>query len=67
MSVLLSIRTSCVSFRVLFFLLDLQVLPFANAFYRGLTDLISPSWLNIFTAKEFNQVATSAFLINVDK
>ncbi|XP_078436583.1 ubiquitin-protein ligase 7 [Wolffia australiana] len=36
--------------------LNLQIRHFANAFFRGLTDLISPSWLRIFTAKEFNQL-----------
>lgn len=39
-----------------FFNVDLQILPFSNAFYRGLTDLISPSWLKLFNASEFNQV-----------
>lgn len=38
------------------FNVDLQILPFANAFYRGLIDLISPSWLSLFNASEFNQV-----------
>ncbi|KAL5227758.1 hypothetical protein ABZP36_016023 [Zizania latifolia] len=32
-----------------------KILPFANAFYRGLSDLISPSWLSLFNANEFNQ------------
>lgn len=32
------------------------MLPFSNAFYRGLTDLIAPSWLKLFNASEFNQV-----------
>lgn len=36
----------------------LQILPFSNAFYRGLTDLISPSWLKLFNASEFNQVSS---------
>ncbi|EPS71373.1 ubiquitin-protein ligase 7, partial [Genlisea aurea] len=36
--------------------LNRQILPFANAFYRGLTDLISPSWLKLFNANEFNQL-----------
>ncbi|KAK4478696.1 hypothetical protein RD792_014190 [Penstemon davidsonii] len=36
--------------------LNRQVLPFSNAFYRGLTDLISPSWLKLFNASEFNQL-----------
>lgn len=35
---------------------EVQVLPLSNAFYRGLTDLISPSWLKLFNASEFNQV-----------
>ena len=39
-------------------LLKLQMLPFSNAFYRGLTDLISPSWLKLFNASEFNQVSS---------
>lgn len=39
-----------------FLYLNMQVLPFANAFYRGLIDLISPSWLSLFNANEFNQV-----------
>ncbi|KAK8949748.1 E3 ubiquitin-protein ligase UPL7 [Platanthera guangdongensis] len=32
------------------------MLPPANAFYRGLTDLIEPSWLSLFNANEFNQL-----------
>lgn len=36
--------------------LNRQLLPFANSFYRGLTDLISPSWLSLFNANEFNQL-----------
>ncbi|PKA52650.1 E3 ubiquitin-protein ligase UPL7 [Apostasia shenzhenica] len=36
--------------------LNWQMLPLANAFYRGLTDLISPSWLSLFNANEFNQL-----------
>ncbi|KAL3532022.1 hypothetical protein ACH5RR_005543 [Cinchona calisaya] len=36
--------------------LNRQILPFSNAFYRGLTDLISPSWLRLFNASEFNQL-----------
>ncbi|KAJ6853573.1 E3 ubiquitin-protein ligase UPL7 [Iris pallida] len=36
--------------------LNRQLLPLANAFYRGLTDLISPSWLSLFNANEFNQL-----------
>lgn len=35
---------------------NVQILPFSNAFYRGLSDLISPSWLKLFNAAEFNQV-----------
>ncbi|OVA19458.1 HECT [Macleaya cordata] len=38
------------------FKLNRQILPLANTFYRGLTDLISPSWLSIFNASEFNQL-----------
>lgn len=36
--------------------LNWQMLPPANAFYRGLTDLIEPSWLSLFNANEFNQL-----------
>ncbi|KAL7092159.1 hypothetical protein ACP275_12G148300 [Erythranthe tilingii] len=36
--------------------LNRQILPFSNAFYRGLTDLISPSWLKLFNSSEFNQL-----------
>ncbi|KAJ9181481.1 hypothetical protein P3X46_009608 [Hevea brasiliensis] len=36
--------------------LNRQILPYSNAFYSGLTDLISPSWLKLFNANEFNQV-----------
>ncbi|KAM4078496.1 hypothetical protein ACB094_09G041900 [Castanea mollissima] len=36
--------------------LNRQILPFSNAFYRGLIDLISPSWLKLFNASEFNQL-----------
>ncbi|KAL6273591.1 hypothetical protein ACE6H2_024283 [Prunus campanulata] len=36
--------------------LNRQIFPFSNAFYRGLTDLISPSWLKLFNAGEFNQL-----------
>ncbi|KAJ4970715.1 hypothetical protein NE237_003814 [Protea cynaroides] len=36
--------------------LNRQILPLANAFYRGLVDLISPSWLSLFNASEFNQL-----------
>lgn len=43
----------------LVFNVELQIFPFSNAFYRGLTDLISPSWLKLFNAGEFNQVRPS--------
>ncbi|KAK9921117.1 hypothetical protein M0R45_029643 [Rubus argutus] len=36
--------------------LNRQMFLFSNAFYRGLIDLISPSWLNLFNAGEFNQL-----------
>ncbi|XP_011621572.1 E3 ubiquitin-protein ligase UPL7 isoform X1 [Amborella trichopoda] len=36
--------------------LNKQILPLANAFYRGLIDLISPPWLSLFDASEFNQL-----------
>ncbi|KAK9755521.1 hypothetical protein RND81_01G031600 [Saponaria officinalis] len=36
--------------------LNRQIIPLSNAFYRGLTDLISPSWLKLFNASEFNQL-----------
>ncbi|XP_038686154.1 E3 ubiquitin-protein ligase UPL7 isoform X2 [Tripterygium wilfordii] len=36
--------------------LNRQILPFSNAFNGGLTDLISPSWLRLFNASEFNQL-----------
>ncbi|XP_042041687.1 E3 ubiquitin-protein ligase UPL7-like isoform X2 [Salvia splendens] len=36
--------------------LNRQILPFSSAFLRGLTDLISPSWLKLFNASEFNQL-----------
>ncbi|XP_043697207.1 E3 ubiquitin-protein ligase UPL7 [Telopea speciosissima] len=36
--------------------LNRQILPLSNAFYRGLVDLISPSWLSLFNASEFNQL-----------
>uniref|UniRef100_A0A1D1Z229 HECT-type E3 ubiquitin transferase n=1 Tax=Anthurium amnicola TaxID=1678845 RepID=A0A1D1Z229_9ARAE len=45
--------------------LNQQVLPLANAFYRGLTDLISPSWLSIFTANEFNQVEIMILMLRI--
>ncbi|RAL44564.1 hypothetical protein DM860_003323 [Cuscuta australis] len=38
------------------FKLNRQILPFSNAFYRGLIELISPSWLKLFNACEFNQL-----------
>lgn len=44
------------------FSVKLQILPFSNAFYRGLTDLISPSWLKLFNASEFNQVYIDALV-----
>ncbi|KAL6145690.1 hypothetical protein ACLB2K_056375 [Fragaria x ananassa] len=36
--------------------LNRQMFLFSNAFYRGLIDLISPSWLKLFNAGEFNQL-----------
>lgn len=36
--------------------LNRQILPLSNAFYRGLTDLIAPSWMKLFNASEFNQL-----------
>ncbi|XP_057818767.2 E3 ubiquitin-protein ligase UPL7 isoform X1 [Cryptomeria japonica] len=36
--------------------LNRQIQPLINAFYRGLSDLISPSWLCLFNAQEFNQL-----------
>ncbi|XP_050380357.1 E3 ubiquitin-protein ligase UPL7 [Argentina anserina] len=36
--------------------LNRQMFLFSNAFYRGLVDLISPSWLKLFNAGEFNQL-----------
>ncbi|XP_047316550.1 E3 ubiquitin-protein ligase UPL7 isoform X2 [Impatiens glandulifera] len=36
--------------------LNRQILPLSNAFLRGLMDLISPSWLKLFNASEFNQL-----------
>lgn len=38
------------------FKLNRQIFPSSNAFYRGLTDVISPSWLKLFNASEFNQL-----------
>ncbi|KAJ7971465.1 E3 ubiquitin-protein ligase UPL7 [Quillaja saponaria] len=47
--------------------LNHQILPFSNAFYRGLTDLISPSWLKLFNASEFNQLLSGGtYDIDVD-
>ncbi|XP_021680792.2 E3 ubiquitin-protein ligase UPL7 isoform X2 [Hevea brasiliensis] len=47
--------------------LNRQILPYSNAFYRGLTDLISPSWLKLFNASEFNQLLSGGdFDIDVD-
>uniref|UniRef100_A0A2P2L6X6 HECT-type E3 ubiquitin transferase n=1 Tax=Rhizophora mucronata TaxID=61149 RepID=A0A2P2L6X6_RHIMU len=47
--------------------LNRQILPFSNAFYRGLTDLVSPSWLKLFNASEFNQLLSGGDLdIDVD-
>lgn len=36
--------------------LNRQMLPLSTAFYRGVTDLISPSWLKLFNASEVNQL-----------
>eukprot|EP01018_Ginkgo_biloba_P039591 Gb_22218 [translate_table: standard] len=36
--------------------LNRQIRPLINAFHRGLSDLISPSWLSLFNAREFNQL-----------
>ncbi|CAM8916889.1 unnamed protein product [Rhodiola kirilowii] len=36
--------------------LNRQILPMSNAFYRGLSDIISPTWLRLFNASEFNQL-----------
>ncbi|KAL4371494.1 hypothetical protein HN51_015998 [Arachis hypogaea] len=47
--------------------LNIQILPFSNAFYRGLTDLISPSWLKLFNASEFNQLLSGGnYDIDID-
>ncbi|XP_054811320.1 E3 ubiquitin-protein ligase UPL7 isoform X1 [Prosopis cineraria] len=47
--------------------LNQQILPFSNAFYRGLTDLISPSWLRLFNANEFNQLLSGGkYDIDID-
>ncbi|KAJ7524180.1 hypothetical protein O6H91_18G080700 [Diphasiastrum complanatum] len=36
--------------------LNRQMRPIINAFISGLGDLITPSWLGLFNAKEFNQL-----------
>ncbi|KAF9591719.1 hypothetical protein IFM89_006065 [Coptis chinensis] len=36
--------------------LNRQILPLAKSFFTGLIDLISPSWLSLFNAGEFNQL-----------
>lgn len=36
--------------------LNRQMRPLINAFSRGLSDLISPTWLSLFNAREFNQL-----------
>lgn len=47
--------------------LNRQILPLSNAFYRGLTDLISASWLKLFNATEFNQLLSGGnYDIDVD-
>ncbi|XP_019456174.1 PREDICTED: E3 ubiquitin-protein ligase UPL7 [Lupinus angustifolius] len=47
--------------------LNQQILPFSNAFYKGLTDLISPSWLKLFNASEFNQLLSGGnYDIDID-
>ncbi|KAG5043836.1 hypothetical protein JHK87_007751 [Glycine soja] len=47
--------------------LNQQILPFSNAFYRGVTDLITPSWLKLFNASEFNQLLSGGnYDIDVD-
>ncbi|XP_062117450.1 E3 ubiquitin-protein ligase UPL7 [Humulus lupulus] len=47
--------------------LNRQILPFSNAFYRGLTDLISPFWLKLFNAREFNQLLSGGdYDIDID-
>nr|XP_048321296.1 E3 ubiquitin-protein ligase UPL7 isoform X2 [Ziziphus jujuba var. spinosa] len=47
--------------------LNRQILVYSNAFYRGLTDLISPSWLKLFNASEFNQLLSGGdYDIDVD-
>ncbi|XP_051152386.1 E3 ubiquitin-protein ligase UPL7 [Andrographis paniculata] len=47
--------------------LNRQILAFSNAFYRGLTDLISPSWIKLFNASEFNQLLSGGdYDIDVD-
>ena len=49
-------KDNCFGSNLCSFPVKLQILPFSNAFYRGLTDLVSPSWLKLFSASEFNQV-----------
>ncbi|KAK7337160.1 hypothetical protein VNO77_17721 [Canavalia gladiata] len=47
--------------------LNQQILPFSNAFYRGLIDLVSPSWLKLFNASEFNQLLSGGnYDIDID-
>ncbi|CAJ2632467.1 unnamed protein product [Trifolium pratense] len=47
--------------------LNQQIFPFSNAFYRGLADLISPSWLKLFNASEFNQLLSGGnYDIDID-
>ncbi|KAF4403288.1 hypothetical protein G4B88_007934 [Cannabis sativa] len=47
--------------------LNRQIIPFSNAFYRGLTDLISPFWLKLFNAREFNQLLSGGdYDIDID-
>ncbi|KAL3681995.1 hypothetical protein R1sor_000017 [Riccia sorocarpa] len=36
--------------------LNRQMRPVIQAFIKGLSDLIAPSWLGLFSAKEFNQL-----------
>ncbi|KAG6544429.1 hypothetical protein Mapa_014067 [Marchantia paleacea] len=36
--------------------LNRQMRPIIQAFIKGLSDLIAPSWLGLFNAKEFNQL-----------
>ncbi|KAL6277645.1 hypothetical protein ACE6H2_021246 [Prunus campanulata] len=44
--------------------LNPRIFPFSNAFHRGLTDLISPSWLKLFNAGEFNQPEAAEAKLN---